>query len=261
MKYLIQIDKYRVQKEEVRSQIHKSPIILFLMRDLDSPNAGQASENVFEFIFALRPTPDFNPDKPLILGICNGAFGTLGSSMEKNTFCPKPILDSPLSNQLALYLIQELLMCGSGDMSYLENMIITMGDYLVKRYCMQMEINTDLKMGISPFQLQKIRRYVQQHMDRPVQTSELAMLVELSVHHFIRVFKKTTGETPHQFVTRLKLEEAKKLLLSTDESVIQVGMGVGCENPSHFSQLFKSNFGIPPLKFRKAFQANMQFAT
>ena len=112
-------------------------------------------------------------------------------------------------------------------------------------------------MGLTPFQIHKIHRYVRKHIDRPVLTSELAKVVELSIHYFIRVFKRTMGETPHQFVMRLKLEEAKKLLISTDESVIQVGLGVGCENPSHFSQLFKSNFGIPPLKFRKTFQNGM----
>ncbi len=261
MKYVTQIEQCNIKRHQVKDHLKKSSILLFLMRDNEGANEKNVMHQEYEFIFSLRPTPDFKMKKPLILGIYNGAFGTLEPSMQSATFRPKPILDTPLSNQLALYVIQELLLCGEGDMAYLGNMIVSMGDYLVKRHNMQQEIDTKSKMGLSPFQVQRIQRYVLKHIDRPVQTSELAMVVDLSVHHFIRVFKKTTGETPHQFVTRLKLEEAKKLLLSTDESVIQVGMGVGCDNPSHFSQLFKSNFGIPPLQFRKAFQASLQFAS
>ncbi|WP_285656131.1 helix-turn-helix domain-containing protein [Allomuricauda sp. NBRC 101325] len=261
MKYVTQIEEYHLQRHQVKGHLNKCPIILFLRRDNKGADERTSLNQQYDFIFALRTDLDFKPANPLILGIYNGTFGTMGPSMENDTFCQRSILETPLSNQLALYLIQELLLCRKGDMAYLENMIVSLGDYLVKRHNIQLEVNTNLKMGLSPFQVQRIQRYVLEHIDRPVQISELAMVADLSIHHFIRVFKKTTGETPHQFVMRLKLEEAKKLLLSTDESVIQVGMGVGCENPSHFSQLFKSNFGIPPLKFRKAFQASLQFAS
>lgn len=260
MRYIDQVDAFHLQRKDVKNQVHKHSIVLFLIKDAECPNEKTALGQKYEFIYSLKTTLDFKPKRPLILGIYNGSFGLLKPSMDTKEFIQDPILESPLSNQLALYLIQELLLCRQGDQSYMENMIITMGDYLVKRHNMQLEINGTLKMGLSPFQVHKIQQFILKHIDRPVLISELAKLVDLSMHHFIRVFKKTTGETPHQFVTRLKLEEAKKLLISTDESVIQVGMGVGCENASHFSQLFKSNFGIPPLQFRKAFQASLQVA-
>ncbi|WP_421811298.1 helix-turn-helix domain-containing protein [Flagellimonas sp.] len=257
MRYINQINQSHLDREHVKEAERKSQIILFLIRDEDNLMEKTTSEDEYEFIYSLNPTPDFNPSTPLVIGMYNGAFGTMDLSMQTDGFVQKSILETPLSNQLALYLIQELLISQRGEQYHLENMIITLGDYLVKRENMQSELNCKLKMGLTPFQIHKIHRYVKKHIDRPVLTSELAKVVELSIHYFIRVFKRTTGETPHQFVTRLKLEEAKKLLISTDESVIQVGLGVGCENPSHFSQLFKSNFGIPPLKFRKTFQNSM----
>ncbi|MHA7831648.1 MAG: helix-turn-helix domain-containing protein [Flagellimonas sp.] len=256
MKYIEQIKETHLKRQDIKDAGRQSGIILFLIRDKDGLTED-SSEDRYEFIYALDGTPDFNPSTPLVIGMYNGAFGTMDLSMQTDGFVQKSILETPLSNQLALYLVQELLISQRGEQYHLENMIITLGDYLVKREHMQSELNCKLKMGLTPFQIHKIHRYVKKHIDRPVLTSELAKVVELSIHYFIRVFKRTTGETPHQFVTRLKLEEAKKLLISTDESVIQVGLGVGCENPSHFSQLFKSNFGIPPLKFRKTFQNSM----
>lgn len=257
MRYIEKIKGFQLEKAEIKKAGHSSQITLFLIRDSIESNERLGLEDTYEFIFSLEPSSDFNPSSPLVIGMYNGTFGSMDISMQPESFVPNSILETPLSNQLALYLVQELLISQHDDSCHLENMIVTLGDYLVKREHVQSELNCKLKMGLTPFQIHKIHRYVRQHIDRPVFTSELAKVVELSIHYFIRVFKRTTGETPHQFVMRLKLEEAKKLLISTDESVIQVGMGVGCENPSHFSQLFKSNFGIPPLQFRKTFNNGM----
>jgi len=257
MRYINHIKNSHINRKEIKQTIGNSTVVLFLIQDTKNQKDSTDGADTFEFIYSLNTAPDFNPTAPLVIGMYNGTFGLMNLDMDTDKFVPVPILETPLSNQLALYLIQELLMSPMDRQSHLENMIVTLGDYLVKRENIESQLNCKLKMGLTPFQIHKIHRYVKKHIDRPVLTSELAKLVELSMHYFTRVFKRTTGETPHQFITRIKLEEAKKLLISTDESVIQVGLGVGCENPSHFSKLFKSNFGIPPLKYRKTFQNNL----
>ncbi|SHE96616.1 Helix-turn-helix domain-containing protein [Arenibacter palladensis] len=257
MKYVSHIHQGILDRKSIKNLVHKYPIILFIIKDGQKSKEASVSGEKYQFIYTLHPMPNFKPNTPLVLGSYNGVFGSMTPEMETENFQPLPILDSPLSNQLALYLVQELLLCPNEDKSYLENMIATMADLLVKRYYLQKEISCNLQMGLTPFIIQKIQHYVIKHIDRPILTSELAKVARLSIHHFIRVFKKTTGETPHQFIMRLKLEQAKKLLISTEESIIQIGMGVGCDNPSHFSQLFKTNFGVPPLKFRKAYQIGM----
>lgn len=257
MKYISHIHQEILDRRSIKNLVHKYPIILFLIKDGLNSSEESVSDEKYQFIYTVTPMPNFKPKAPLVLGMLNGVFGTMTPEMETESFEHMPILDNPLSNQLALYLIQELQFCPNEDKSYLENMIATMADLLVKRYYLQKEISCNLQMGLTPFIIQKIQHYVIKHIDRPILTSELAKVARLSIHHFIRVFKKTTGETPHQFIMRLKLEQAKKLLISTEESIIQIGMGVGCDNPSHFSQLFKTNFGVPPLKFRKAYQIGM----
>jgi AraC family transcriptional regulator len=64
------------------------------------------------------------------------------------------------------------------------------------------------------------------------------------------VFRRETGETPHQFVTRLRLDEAAKLLRATNQTVLQIAMAVGFESASHFSVQFKRDYGVTPLAFR-----------
>lgn len=254
MKYVSHMNEYILEKKQVKNLVHKCPIVLFLIRDEKNQTEASNLNSNYQFIFSLEPALNFNPKAPIVLGIYNGVFGVMKPDMLTENFEPMHILETPLSNQFALYLTQELLFCSAKEKSYLGSMIATMGDLLIKRLFVQKELNCELQMGLTPFQIQKIQHYVKKHIDRPILTLELAKIARLSVHHFIRVFKKTTGETPHQFIMRIKLIHAKKLLISTEDSIIQVGMGVGCDNPSHFSKLFKTNFGVPPLKFRKSYR-------
>ncbi|MFB5607857.1 MAG: helix-turn-helix domain-containing protein [Candidatus Nitrosomaritimum yanchengensis] len=182
----------------------------------------------------------------------NGVFGKMNLDMEYDSFQKQSFLDDALSNQLAIYLTQELLYRPSEDKWYLENMVVTMADYLVKQISRSLAKNDGHKMGITPFQMQKLKHHIIENMGHQISTTDLASLVKLSVHHFIRMFKRTTGETPQQFAKRLKMQRAKELLLYSEDNIIQVGMGIGCDNASHFTQLFKSSYGITPLKFRKA---------
>lgn len=254
MKYVDKLRRIIQEKQSIRLLDRKNSVFLFLINDKCEKDSMNSSNGNFQFIFQLDTADDYALKMPLIIGIYNGAFGTMNIDLEVDSFESSSFLEDALSNQLAIYLTQELLYCPDEDKSYLENMIVTMGDYLVKRVSLNNEIKSSLKMGITPFQIQKIRNYITERIDCQISTGELAGIVKLSVHHFIRMFKRTTGETPQQFAKRLKLERAKELLLDSEDNIIQVGMGIGCDNASHFSQLFKSSFGITPLKYRQAYR-------
>lgn len=73
----------------------------------------------------------------------------------------------------------------------------------------------------------------------------------LSPFHFNRVFARAFGETPHEFVTRLRIEEAKKLLLAENQSVTDICLDVGYESLGSFSTRFRSLTGLSPATFRR----------
>jgi len=66
-------------------------------------------------------------------------------------------------------------------------------------------------------------------------------------------FRAFFGETPHQFVIRLRLERAADRLRRTDYSVTDVALAVGFESPAHFSRAFKTRFGCSPRAYRHKF--------
>jgi AraC-like DNA-binding protein len=73
----------------------------------------------------------------------------------------------------------------------------------------------------------------------------------LSPFHFTRVFARAFGETPHEFVTRRRIEEAKKLLLAENQSVTDICFDVGYESLGSFSTKFRSLTGLSPAAFRR----------
>jgi AraC-like DNA-binding protein len=62
--------------------------------------------------------------------------------------------------------------------------------------------------------------------------------VGLSTAHFARMFRKSTGETPHQFVLRQRLERAKAMLRAPDARVLDVAVACGFKTQQHFAQVF-----------------------
>ncbi|MFS4493458.1 helix-turn-helix domain-containing protein [Maribacter sp. 2308TA10-17] len=259
MKYLNSLNRMATSAENMNNVLQLNPIILFLINE--STNTF-STENVkgSSYYFHFKPCEDFKRTEPIIIGQYNGVFGCLDRSMDLKSFKPMSFMENGLSNQLAMYLMEELNQLSSEDTIQSENMVCALGNYLVKLLCEQKLLSGCLKMGITPYQIKNIHKYIEDKMEESISTGDLARIAGLSVHHFIRMFKRTTGETPHQCVIRLKLDQAKELLLKTRDNITQVGMGVGFDNPSHFSQLFKSNCGISPLKFRKAYSQNRMIA-
>src|ERR1700676_2268380 len=73
----------------------------------------------------------------------------------------------------------------------------------------------------------------------------------LSPFHFNRVFAQAFGETPHEFVTRMRIEEAKRLLLAENGNVTDICFDVGYESLGSFSARFHSLTGLSPSAFRR----------
>jgi AraC-like DNA-binding protein len=73
----------------------------------------------------------------------------------------------------------------------------------------------------------------------------------LSPFHFNRLFAQAFGETPHEFVTRMRIEAAKKLLLAENRSVTDICFDVGYQSLGSFSLRFRSLTGLSPVAFRR----------
>ena len=99
--------------------------------------------------------------------------------------------------------------------------------------------------------LWRARDFIEASYQERVTLARIAAAAELSPHHLLRLFKKFFGETPHQLVTRRRLEHARQLL-RTGRSVTDTCFDVGFESLGSFSTLFKTRLGVSPAQYRRA---------
>ncbi len=105
--------------------------------------------------------------------------------------------------------------------------------------------------GLAPWQRRKIDRYLRQRLEDPLPIRELAEQIPLSVSHFCHAFKESYGATPHTHITRLRLELAQRLLLTTSEPLSQIALACGLADQAHLSKLFRRCVGETPTAWRR----------
>ncbi len=92
--------------------------------------------------------------------------------------------------------------------------------------------------------------YIDAHYDQPITLAEIARASHLSVSRLAHLFKEQMGVTPIDYVTGVRIERAKELLLGTDQSCTEIGFQAGYGNPSYFTRTFKLFVGMTPRQFR-----------
>lgn len=96
------------------------------------------------------------------------------------------------------------------------------------------------------------REYLYSNFDRPIHLEQLADNSCLSVNHLLRTFKQAFGQTPHQYLTDIRLHKARLMLKQTECPVNEIVNTVGFENPSSFIRLFKKKMNTTPMAYRQS---------
>ena len=100
--------------------------------------------------------------------------------------------------------------------------------------------------------LRRVLTYVQDNLETDISVSNMAQIACMSMFHFSRAFKNTTGKAPHNFVSHRRLERAKTLLLKREFQVAEIALRCGFSNQSSFTKAFTRSTGLSPARYRKA---------
>jgi AraC-like DNA-binding protein len=96
--------------------------------------------------------------------------------------------------------------------------------------------------------------YIHQHMEEPLTLDRLAKYAGYSPYHFTRMFKKQTGLSPLYYVSSLRLQKAKDLLLNTHLSIRDIALEIGQQSLGTFTTRFTERVGVTPSHFRNSAQ-------
>lgn len=167
----------------------------------------------------------------------------------------------PLLSSLGLALQQEVSHPLTADRLYADTVAQMMIVHLLRHYATQHVIIQDPRQGLSRQQMGQVTEFILAHLPEHLSLERLAQQVKLSAYHFARLFRRTTGESPHQFVLRKRLEAAERLLRETDLPLSQIAVDVGFPNQSHFTQVFRQHRGLTPRRYRQETRSWRTFAT
>ncbi len=111
----------------------------------------------------------------------------------------------------------------------------------------------DLRCGEGNRKLiRSARKYILAHINEKITTQALAKALGRNRTYLCECFKKETGQSLSDYVTGLKMEEAKRLLRFSSKSLFAIGDHLGYSSQSHFQNVFKKTVGITPLQYRQA---------
>ncbi|WP_161601309.1 AraC family transcriptional regulator [Paenibacillus luteus] len=103
-----------------------------------------------------------------------------------------------------------------------------------------------------PQPIQQAAAFMEGEFHRLQSLDDVAAAAGLSKYYFTRMFTQTTGSSPMDYVTKLRIEKAVELLRGSTLSVEEIAYTVGFASGSYFSKVFRSRVGFPPADFRLA---------
>src|SRR6266487_1708522 len=157
----------------------------------------------------------------------------------------------PLLTQIGFALWRELEQPAPAGNLYAQTAAHMLAMHLLRSYTSGASVIEEPSGGLTPQQMGRVLDFVQAQLDHDLSLEALAQQAGFSPYHFARLFRQTTGESPHQFVLRQRIERAQRLLKETDVSLAHVALESGFADQSHLTQTFKRYLGLTPRAYRQ----------
>jgi AraC family transcriptional regulator len=137
------------------------------------------------------------------------------------------------------------------DHMYVDSATTFLATHLIEHYSVSKNHIKEKTNSLSHRELRRVIDYIDAHFDRNMGLKELANLVEMSHYHFARLFKRSTGISPGQYLVQYRLDKATHLMVSTKLSLDEIARQTGFSTHSYLSRMFRKYRAISPDQYRK----------
>lgn len=167
--------------------------------------------------------------------------------VELKPFFPAP---DPLVYQIVLSLKTVLETDATNSCFYAESMATALAAHFLRNYSTRKHSLPEYEDGLPKYKLKQALEYMNVHMSENISLATIADELGISQYYFCRLFKQSTGMTPHAYLIQQRVERSKQLLRLKEYSMLDIAIECGFANPSHFAKWFRRYTGISPKQFR-----------
>jgi AraC family transcriptional regulator len=157
----------------------------------------------------------------------------------------------PLLTQIGFALWRELEQPDPAGKLYAQAAAQMLAVHLLRHYTTTPLAIKELSQGLTRQQIGRVTDFILAHLTQDISLEALAQQADFSPYHFARLFRQTTGESPHQFVLRQRVERAQHLLKATNMPLASIALESGFANQSHLTRIFKRHLGLTPRTYRQ----------
>jgi AraC family transcriptional regulator len=184
-----------------------------------------------------------NISKEALMAACDGT----SSEVELRPKCR--LVDARVSALVAAVNAERIAGFPSGNL-FLDSVEQALAAALVDRYAVRRPSVQRCRGGLAPARLRRVTELMHAKIEEELTLDEMAQCAGLSMAHFSEMFRKSTGESPRQFLLRQRVERAKEMLRASETRVLDVAVACGFKTQQHFARVFRRICGASPTEYR-----------
>ncbi|MTH77106.1 helix-turn-helix transcriptional regulator [Paracoccus aestuariivivens] len=158
--------------------------------------------------------------------------------------------EDQILRHLAQALVPALAQPDAFDPLFIEQLATAVGAHLLHNYRSQNGLADDNVSTLAPMLVRRAKEMLMSGEDEKVSIAHIAEALNLSRHGFFRAFRDSTGVTPYQWLLNQRIDHARRLLATTDLTLVEVALTCGFSDQSHFTRVFGRIEGMSPGRWR-----------
>ena len=143
---------------------------------------------------------------------------------------------------------------GETNQLFVDHMMLALAAHVAQAYGGLRPDAKPTRGGLAPWQMRRACERIESDLGGKISLQQIAAEFDLSVSHFSRAFRSSTGLPPHQWLLRQRVKAAKQLMTVPDLSLSEIAISAGFANQSHFTRVFSAAVGVSPGAWRREAQ-------
>ena len=176
-------------------------------------------------------------------------FGAAGTDIDRPEIVPQYAIRDSLIRQIGTALDSEMMSPRPGPRIYAESLATALTVHISAKYGNPV-FRSPGGLTLARTQLRRSVEFINDYFDRDLTLKEIAAAANMSKYHFAKAFRQLMGIAPHQYLVKLRIEKARKLLAIDTMSVEEIASRVGYSDKGHFVAQFRRLVGVSPHRYR-----------